>query len=253
MKDDLDAIEGTQEQKDILAQIDAGTIPSPDVYSGGKEYHLSKISDEDFNYDITPNNDGKERQELSNTMKERGIYADFDESKKETIDYIPYIYDNIKRDFPKMNEAMQTIGYSDYLPDNEGAYFNPINHEIIYNKNIFMSEKNIEEYLTRFPGYFASTNKRSIINHEFGHAIEKLIMQLSNNDDIVKNEIKILLEENGFKSRGDVIRGISEYAADPTYHDTIAEAVSDYLSEKEPREISKLIYNKLISLYRRFV
>lgn len=217
---------------------------------GAEQY--SKTSGEIFNYDLSPNDDKKDREIFSNTMKDMGVYADFDESKKETIDYIPNMFDNIKNDFPRINEALKTIGYSDYLPDNKGAYFNPKSLEVVYNKNIFLSEKNIEEYLKKYPGYFASTDKRSIINHELGHAIEKLLIQLSSNENVVKDEIITLLKNEGYRTMDDIRKNISVYAADETFHDTIAEAVSDCLSEKEPRKISIMIYNKLISIYRRF-
>jgi hypothetical protein len=203
-------------------------------------------------YPETPNNDHEAREQLRQEMSNKDIYADFNESAKETIEYVPELFDRVNKDFPNLRESFEAITYSDFLPDDKGALYKPGNSEISYNKHIFNSLENLKKYLNNPPGYFASSDPKSVIAHEFGHAIEKLIISLNNdNEAFVRNNIRQVLRDNGFTKWSHVENKISQYAGQKkSYTELIAELVSDYLSEKKPRNISISVYNKLMELYR---
>jgi hypothetical protein len=114
--------------------------------------------------------------------------------------------------------------------------------------------------MTKDQGWFSTTDKRGAISHEFGHAIEYLIMSASKNDLIVQSTIRNLLIKNNIKTWGDVSRSISQYSKiggqiskTNKYRELIAEAVSEYLAVKTPREITKKIYHELKLLYKEYV
>jgi hypothetical protein len=67
----------------------------------------------------------------------------------------------------------------------------------------------------------------------------------------IEQSIENLLEVNGIKSIDDRKRAISEYSGEGI-HDLIAEAVSDALTMRPPRDISLKIYNALKLLYGRY-
>jgi len=193
------------------------------------------------------------RQELTQQFSERGIKVDFDTTPKETLDYIVNLYDKVQTDFPNIGETLNGI-YCSYSPQtlsiNEAAAYQYDKNIILYNQRIFASKKNLLKYLTKHEGQFASTKISSALAHEFGHAIENLLIKISKKDDIIKTEICNLFKKNNV-TWGKVEKGLSLYAYDEEYHDTIAEAVSEYLTEgNDCRNMAKGIYNMLLLLYR---
>jgi hypothetical protein len=195
--------------------------------------------------------DQKFRQQLTEDMKTRGIITtDFNTTPKETLEYMTELYDRVKADFPRIGEVLKGI-YCSYstLTNEEAAMFKPENNSIWYNQRIFASKENLLHYLNKIPRKFASTEIPSVMAHELGHAIEKVLIKLSGNKYFVRDELSEMNTRNKV-TWGMVEQQLSLYAVDPTFHDTIAEAMSQFLAEKKPSNISKAVYNKLILLYR---
>ena len=216
---------------------------------------LSKSHGDTIEFVEVPNNDKDVRDKIIKELADRGIYADFNESAKETIDYIIELHDKIALDFPDISKVINEISYTSnksILNDTQGSGYDVILELIKYNKTIFNSKENLLKYINQFSNWFASTKLNGQIAHEYGHAIEKLIINLYKNDKIVELTIRKLLIDNGFKYWKDIEKELSIYAGTSLeYHEVIAEAVSDFITNgNSARQISKVIYNKLIELYR---
>jgi hypothetical protein len=219
-----------------------------------KELLRSSQFDE-IEYKEVPNNDGGIRGELTAELAKRGIPADFDESAKETIDYIVKLHDEVARDFPDIKDVIKEISYTankDVLNNNEAAGYDIDTMIMKYNKSIFNSKENLLNYINLNKQWFISDSIKGQIAHEYGHAIEKLLIRKYNDDNIAQNIVQKILIDNGIKTWSDVEKQISYYAEDrrtENFHEVIAEIVSDHFTSKEPRNISEIIYNRLIKLY----
>ena len=203
-------------------------------------------------FDEVPNNDDEIRKVLVDKMMSRGIPSDFNESSRETIEYIPEIHDKVSKDFPDIFKYITRLYWENDISDDHGAGYNPVKMELIYNRRIFNSKDNLLAYINQVKGNFASTDIKGQIAHEYGHVIERLITGLEDKKtDAVYRRVKQTLLDNGIKSWQSVESNLSICAGrDHAYNEVIAEAVSDYLTGQNTRKVSVDIYNVLIKLYK---
>jgi len=221
-----------------------------------KDILFSQSSGEPIEYIIIANEDNDYRVKLTKDILNKfGLPTDFNESSRDTINYMLELHEHVVKDFPKLNDTLRLITYTDRFDIVDGAGFNIRFNYIAYNKLIFNNKSNLLAYITQKPGWFASTDIRSVIAHEYGHAIERLLVSLSGKQNIVRNLVVKTLKENGITSWNRVMSDISIHAGDDnSYNALIAELVSDCLSSGEnARNISKIVYNKLIELYRSLI
>jgi hypothetical protein len=82
----------------------------------------------------------------------------------------------------------------------------------------------------------------SILTHEFGHLLQEIT--LKSNDNFIKEKWNVLkkLQKDNFKEY--LTDNISSYAGKNS-NELFAEAVTEYVHSKKPREISKYMWNNL--------
>jgi len=219
-------------------------------------FNLSRSSGIRLEFKEVPNNDEAIREALKKAMAERGIAVDFDESAKETIDYIIKLHDRVISDFPAIQDVLKEISYTankKILSNGQAAGYDNILNILKYNRSIFNSKENLLAYINQKKGWFASNQLSGQIAHEYGHVIENLLIKLNNNNEnVVSDIVRRTLIDNGIKSWSNVRDQISLYAGkEMSYGELVAEVVSDFLTQARPRRISELVYNELIKLYRR--
>ena len=233
-----------------------------------KEILQSRTSGVKIDYTEKSNEDDNVRKLLAEMMKELGIDVDLNKSSKETIEYLPDLHARVLDDFPEIKQALQRINAAIIKDIDIGAEYvtpeYPRNyHHINYQQIIFNNTENLLKYIkSGGDGWFASQELSGPIAHEYGHAILELISRSIADDKLTEKLVKDMahqtLKNNNIKSWLGVKKGLSKYAAvDMSYNELIAETVSDYLSSilygKEPRQISKDMYNNLKGLYRSYI
>ena len=206
-------------------------------------------------YEDTTNDDAEIRDKLVREMFDRDIDADFNESAKETIDYIPELHDKIVQDIPEIKEYLDHIRFTtskDILEKDAGAgYTGGVFNIIHYDRLIFKSKENLIKYITKNgPGWFSSNELSSVIAHEYGHILYRLIKEKNKyNDKQMINLVNALLDKFGLVSDSLIIENISEYAL--KRDEVIPEIIAEVYTRKKQRQYSQNILNALLSLLRR--
>jgi hypothetical protein len=203
-------------------------------------------------YKDEPNDDGAIREQLVNEMSERSVIADFNESAKETIIYIPALHDRISNDIPEIKEMLQEIKYTSLktiLDNTQGSGYSTTFKLINYNKLIFKSKENLKNYIRKNTGWFSSNSLSSVIAHEYGHILYNLIKQkLGYTDEKMETLLNSLLYKYGIVSDKQMANEISGYSVDR--FELISEVVSEVHTRKKPRQHSQNIYNALLLILR---